>query len=105
VHAHTQLRRQHRTKQKHLVGEGDMQVIGRAGITPAPARARSAITRGWSVVDRIDIADMASERAHAWIGRMAAPLPGSTARWSIVDARDARRRPRHRRRAHDPRCR
>jgi len=41
---------------------------------------------GWSVVDRIDIADMASERAHAWIGRMGRRHFGDpTARWSIVE--------------------
>jgi hypothetical protein len=41
---------------------------------------------GWSVVDRLDIADLASERAHDWRGRMGRRLfTDTTARWSVVE--------------------
>jgi hypothetical protein len=41
---------------------------------------------GWSVVDRVDIADLRSERAHGWVGRMGRRRFGDpTARWSIVE--------------------
>ena len=41
---------------------------------------------GWSIVDRVDIADLASERAHRWVGRMGRRRFGDpTARWSFVE--------------------
>src|SRR5690606_3689173 len=35
-----------------------------------------AVREGWSVVDRIDVADTASERAHAWTAAATAALVG-----------------------------
>ena len=41
---------------------------------------------GWSMVDRVDIADLTSERAHDWIGGIGRRRFGDrTARWSIVE--------------------
>jgi hypothetical protein len=40
---------------------------------------------GWAVVDRIDIAHLASERAHGWHGAIGVRKFGDpTARWSLV---------------------
>jgi hypothetical protein len=73
-------------EQRRLVGEGDMQVIvanwdhARTGERPLNDHS------GWSLVDRVDIADIASERAHDWVGRMGRRRFGDpTARWSITD--------------------
>jgi hypothetical protein len=41
---------------------------------------------GWSIVDRVDIADLASERAHGWTGRLGRRVfTDPTARWSVVE--------------------
>jgi hypothetical protein len=41
---------------------------------------------GWAVVDRVDIADLASESAHGWVGKLGRRHVGDpTARWSIVE--------------------
>ena len=40
---------------------------------------------GWAIVDRIDIADLASEAAHGWAGTLGPRAPGdSPAHWSFV---------------------
>ncbi|HEY5950870.1 MAG TPA: hypothetical protein VIV40_35500, partial [Kofleriaceae bacterium] len=71
---------------RRLVGEGDMQVLvanwDHVGTGERPLNDHT----GWAVVDRVDIADIASERAHNWVGRMGRRRFGDpTARWSIVE--------------------
>jgi hypothetical protein len=75
---------------RRLVGEGDMQILvatwdhAHSGERPLNDHA------GWAVVDRVDIADLASERAHGWVGRMGRRKVGDpTARWSIVERETA----------------
>ena len=81
---HTSLRRG--IEPRRLVGEGDMQVLvaswDHVGTAERPLNDHS----GWTIVDRVDIADIASERAHGWVGRMGRRKFGDpTARWSIVE--------------------
>jgi hypothetical protein len=71
---------------RRLVGEGDMQVIApswdHVGTGERPLNDHA----GWALVDRIDVADIASERAHGWVGRMGRRQFGDrTARWSMVE--------------------
>ncbi len=70
---------------RRMVGDGDMQVIAaswdHAGTGERPITAHP----GWAVVDRIDIADLASERAHGWHGAQGRRKLGDpTAKWSMV---------------------
>ncbi len=70
---------------ERLVGGGDMQVIAarwdhiETGERPMNDHA------GWSIVDRVDVADLVSERDHHWVGalgrRQVGDLPG---KWSVV---------------------
>ena len=83
---HTQLRPGLPTKLHRLVGEADMQVItanwdhAHSGERPLDDHT------GWTMVDRVDIADMASEHAHHWHGGMGQRRFGDpTARWSFVE--------------------
>ena len=83
---HTSLRPGLPTKLGRLVGEADMQVIAanwdHVGTGERPLNDHT----GWAVVDRVDIADLASERAHAWVGRLGRRTFGDpTARWSFVE--------------------
>jgi hypothetical protein len=69
-----------------LAGEGDMQVIAatwdHAGTGERPVNDHP----GWAIVDRVDIADLASERAHHWHGALGRRHFGDpTARWSVVE--------------------
>ena len=82
---HTSLRPGLPTRTR-LVGEGDMQILA-ANWDHAHSGERPLNDHtGWSVVDRVDIADMASERAHHWIGRMGRRHFGDpTAHWSMVE--------------------
>jgi hypothetical protein len=73
-------------EQRRMVGDGNMQVIvasfDHVGTGERPLNDHS----GWSIVDRIDVADVRSERAHGWVGRMGRRKFGDpTARWSIVE--------------------
>ncbi|HEY5920449.1 MAG TPA: hypothetical protein VIV11_02205, partial [Kofleriaceae bacterium] len=73
-------------ERRRLVGEGDMQILvanwDHAGTGERPLNDHS----GWSIVDRVDVAHIASERAHNWVGRMGRRKFGDpTARWSITD--------------------
>lgn len=70
---------------RRLVGDGDMQVLAarwdhaHTGERPLDEHA------GWAMVDRVDVADLASERAHGYraeLGRRGFGDP--TARWSMV---------------------
>ena len=83
---HTSLRPGLPTKRGRLVGEADMQVIA-ANWDHAHSGERPLNDHtGWDVVDRVDIADIASEHAHHWRGAMGRRHFGDpTARWSIVE--------------------
>lgn len=81
---HTTLRRG--IEGRRLAGDGDMQIIVanwdhvRTGERPLNDHP------GWKLVDRVDIADIASERAHNWVGKMGRRKMGDpTARWSITE--------------------
>jgi hypothetical protein len=81
---HTSLRRG--IESRRLVGEGDMQVLvanfDHVGTGERPLNDHT----GWSIVDRVDVASIASERAHEWFGRMGRRRVGDpTARWSMVE--------------------
>ena len=68
-----------------LVGDGDMQVIVASFDHVGTGEHPLAEHPGWRVVDRIDIADLASERAHGWRGALGRRNTGDpTARWSVV---------------------
>ncbi|HEX5059872.1 MAG TPA: hypothetical protein VFV99_10960 [Kofleriaceae bacterium] len=71
---------------RRLVGEGDMQVLT-ANWDHAHSGERPLNDHtGWTITDRVDIADIASERSHGWVGRMGRRKFGDpTARWSIVE--------------------
>jgi hypothetical protein len=85
---HTSLRRG--IEARRLVGEGDMQIITAAWDHANTAERPLNDHTGWAVVDRLDIADITSERAHAWVGRMGRRKFGDpTARWSIVEKETA----------------
>ncbi|HUJ58065.1 MAG TPA: hypothetical protein VLX92_06220 [Kofleriaceae bacterium] len=81
---HTPLGRQ--IDARRLVGEGDMQVIAATWDHVGTGERPLADHAGWAIVDRVDIADLDSERAHGWVGRMGRRHFGDpTARWSMVE--------------------
>ena len=81
---HTSLRRG--IEPRRLVGEGDMQVIEASWDFAGTAERPLNDHTGWAVVDRIDVAHIASERAHRWSGALGRRKFGDpTARWSIVE--------------------
>ena len=75
---------------RRLVGGYDMQLIEATWDHVHTAERPLEPVPGWRVVDRVDIADRASERAHGWsgaLGRRAFADP--TAKWSVFH-RDVR---------------
>ena len=81
---HTPLRRA--IEPRRFAGSSDMQLLvasfDHTGTGERPLNDHS----GWSIVDRVDIADLASERAHGWVGRLGRRAFGDpTARWSVVE--------------------
>lgn len=81
---HTSLRRG--IESRRLVGEGDMQIIeanwDRVGTAERPLNDHT----GWAIVDRVDVADIASERDHHWVGKLGRRTFGDpTAKWSMVE--------------------
>src|SRR6185436_6440971 len=70
---------------RRLVGDSNMQLIAARWFTVHTAERPLAEPDGWHVVDRLDIADIASEAAHDWHGAMGRRNFGDpTARWSFV---------------------
>ena len=68
-----------------LVGDSDMQLIVASFDHVATGERPLSPHAGWRVVDRIDVADLASERAHGYRGRLGRRSTGDpTARWSVV---------------------
>jgi hypothetical protein len=68
-----------------LAGELDMQILtanwDHAGTGERPFTPHD----GWKLVDRVDVADIASEAAHGWTGALGRRNLGDpTARWTIV---------------------
>jgi hypothetical protein len=81
---HTPLRRG--IEGRRLAGDGDMQVIESSWDHVRTAERPLNDHTGWAVVDRVDIADLRSERAHHWAGKRGRRRVGDpTARWSIVE--------------------
>jgi hypothetical protein len=76
---------------RRLVGSDDMQLIAASWDHVRTAERPLDAVPGWRVVDRVDVADLASERAHGWwrgaLGRRRIADP--TARWSVFH-RDVR---------------
>jgi hypothetical protein len=67
-----------------LAGDHDMQII-EARFDHVGTGEQPFERTGWRVVDRIDIAHLASEQAHAWRGTLGRRTTGDpTARWSMV---------------------
>ena len=69
---------------RRLVGDQDMQLIVASWDHMHTAERPLDEVPGWRVVDRVDIADVASEAAHAWRGELGRRGFGDpTARWSV----------------------
>ena len=74
-----------------LAGANDMQLITATWDHAGTGERPLAEHPGWALVDRVDVADLASERAHAWRGRLGRRALGDpTAKWSVVE-RETRR--------------
>jgi len=70
---------------RRLVGDGDMQVIAASWDHVGTGERPLDDHDGWAVVDRVDIADLASEAAHGWTGALGRrKFRDPTARWSLV---------------------
>ncbi|HEX4452260.1 MAG TPA: hypothetical protein VH143_15395 [Kofleriaceae bacterium] len=71
---------------KRLVGDADMQLLPAVWDHVGTGEAPLTEHAGWAVVDAVDVADLASERAHAWTATLGRRRLGDpTARWSFVD--------------------
>ncbi len=68
-----------------LAGDADMEIIAASWDHVHTGERPLDAHDGWRMVDRLDIASLASERAHAWRGALGRRSFGDpTARWSIV---------------------
>ena len=70
---------------RRVAGDTDMQLIvaswDHVGTGERPLNEHP----GWAIVDRLDVADLASEAAHGWTGALGRRSLGDpTARWSVV---------------------
>lgn len=71
---------------ERLVGGDDMQVIVASWDHAHTAERPLNDHTGWALVDRIDVADVASEHAHGWHGELGRRhFRDPTARWSFVE--------------------
>ncbi|HEU4612163.1 MAG TPA: hypothetical protein VFS15_08800 [Kofleriaceae bacterium] len=69
---------------RRLIGDYDMQLIVASWDHVHTAERPLEVQPGWNIVDRIDVADVASEAAHGWHGGMGRRRFGDpTARWSV----------------------
>lgn len=69
---------------RRLVGDSNMQLIAARWWNVHTAERPFAVPDGWRVVDRVDVADIADERAHGWRGELGRRHFGDpTARWSV----------------------
>ncbi|MDX2087477.1 MAG: hypothetical protein SFX73_06495 [Kofleriaceae bacterium] len=69
---------------RRIVGGSDMQIIAANFDHVHTAERPLDPHPGWHVADRLDVADLASERAHAWSGNLGRrKLEQPTARWSF----------------------
>lgn len=70
---------------RRMVGDGDMQIITASWDHVGTGERPLVEHAGWAMVDRLDIADLASERAHHWRGAQGRRKFGDpTARWSLL---------------------
>lgn len=69
---------------RRLIGAADMQLIVARWDRAHTAEQPLVTPAGWHVVDRVDVADIASEDEHAWVGALGRRAFGDpTARWSV----------------------
>jgi hypothetical protein len=81
---HTPRPRQRFGKLTSLVGGDDMELFEANFDRVHTAERPIAPHPGWAMVDRVDIADLVSERDHDWVGRLGRRKVGDpTAHWSV----------------------
>jgi hypothetical protein len=69
---------------RRLVGDSNMQLIAARWWHVHTAERPFEVPAGWHVVDRVDVADIANERAHGWTGAIGRRQFGDpTARWTV----------------------
>jgi hypothetical protein len=69
---------------RRYIGDSDMQLIAAVWDHVHTAERPLVPVPGWHLVDRVDVADVAGERAHAWTGQIGRHHFGDpTARWSV----------------------
>jgi hypothetical protein len=69
---------------RRLIGDADMRLVVAKWDHVHTGEQPLAVEPGWTVVDRVDIADMESEALHHWSGRLGRRRFGDpTARWSL----------------------
>ncbi|HEX2690178.1 MAG TPA: hypothetical protein VHN14_26365 [Kofleriaceae bacterium] len=70
---------------RRLIGDHDMQLITAVWDHVHTAERPFEPVPAWHIADRVDVADLADERAHGWTGQLGQRRFGDpTARWSIV---------------------
>jgi hypothetical protein len=69
---------------RRLVGDRDMQLIAAVWDHAHTAERPFEPTAAWHIADRVDVADVADERAHGWRGQLGRRTFGDpTAKWSV----------------------
>ncbi len=70
---------------RRLAGGSDMVIVEARWDHVGTGERPLGDHAGWAMVDRVDVADLASERAHGWHGELGRRNVGDpTARWSMV---------------------
>lgn len=73
---------------ERVVGGKNMELVEASWDHVGTGDRPRAMSNEWRLVDRVDVADLASERAHAWEGALGVRGPSApTTKWSFV-ARD-----------------